>query len=502
MKKSAKVGLVLLTLISGATLLSSCTASFCSVKDRAEMLYAFDYGVTNYYASTDENLPIDAIPLTSLNSNVYYTAKIENNALIGEIITNATKQGLREPSLAYFVEMDKVVLNYVIEYAKTVNPSYSKTIDTIQANEIVEVLDNYGYIKYFDNANEKQALWTNWDYLNTVVRKNISVDEYPDNDFLSFYKSSMNQKIQAYNSCLATQTDKYGYYGYGSNKKPIEIEEKTWAYAWKKGFLEGLLIYPIGWAIDSMAQGFSNLGLPMQYGIPQVLAILFITLIIRLLLLLVTFKQTTMNAKMQELQPDIAKIQAKYPNSNTSQREKELMAMETQKLYKKHKINPFLSIIVMIIQFPVFICVWGAMSGSSVLSSGEFLGLRLSDSISSVLFNGSNWTSGSPAVWTAIVLFLLMAASQVVSMLLPQWLQKAKQKKVSRMGRNPGQKSQDSKMKTVTYIMMVFIIFMGFSLASGMGMYWFIGALISIAQSLIIEAYNNSKKRHKKEKRK
>ena len=60
MKKSAKVGLVLLTLISGATLLSSCTASFCSVKDRAEMLYAFDYGVTNYYASTDENLPIDA----------------------------------------------------------------------------------------------------------------------------------------------------------------------------------------------------------------------------------------------------------------------------------------------------------------------------------------------------------------------------------------------------------------------------------------------------------
>ena len=70
------------------------------------------------------------------------------------------------------------------------------------------------------------------------------------------------------------------------------------------------------------------------------------------------------------------------------------------------------------------------------------------------------------------------------------------------MGRNPGQKSQDSKMKTVTYIMMIFIIFMGFSLASGMGMYWFIGALISIAQSLIIEAYNNSKKRHKKEKRK
>ena len=155
----------------------------------------------------------------------------------------------------------------------------------------------------------------------------------------------------------------------------------------------------------------------------------------------------------------------------------------------------------MIIQFPVFICVWGAMSGSSVLSSGEFLGLRLSDSISSVLFNGSNWTSGSPAIWTALVLFILMAASQVISMLLPQWIQKSKQKKVSRMGRNPGQQSQNNKMKMVTYIMMVFIIFMGFSLASGMGIYWFIGALISVGQTLIIEVVNNSKKKNKKEKR-
>ncbi|MGM9873561.1 MAG: membrane protein insertase YidC [Bacilli bacterium] len=502
MKKSAKIGLVLLTLISGATLLSSCTASFCSVKDRSEMLYAFDYGVTNYYSATDENLPEDAVPLTSSNTNVYYTAKIENNAYVGEIITNAVKQGYRQPSLAYFEEMDRVLLNYVIEYAQEVTPSYSYNLDTITTEEIINLLDNYGYLKYYDSVNQKQVLWTNWEYLNTIVRQNVTFDQYPDSDFITYYKSTMNSKIQSYNSCLATKSDKYGYYGYGSNKKPIEIEEKTWAYAWKKGFLEGLLIYPIGWAIDSIAIGFSNLGMPLQYGVPQVLAILFITLIIRLLLLLVTFKQTTMNAKMQELQPELAKIQAKYPNSNTNQREKELMAMDTQKLYKKHKINPFLSIIVMIIQFPVFICVWGAMSGSSVLSSGEFLGLRLSDSISSVLFNGANWTSGSPAVWTAIVLFVLMGAAQVVSMLLPQWIQKAKQKKVSRMGRNPGAKSQNDKMKMVTYIMMVFIIFMGFSLASGMGIYWFIGALISIAQTLIIEAVNNSKKHNKKKERK
>ena len=95
-------------------------------------------------------------------------------------------------------------------------------------------------------------------------------------------------------------------------------------------------------------------------------------------MLLATFKQTTSSNKMQELQPEIAKIQAKYPNSNTNQYEKQRLAMETQALYKKHKINPLTSILIMIVQFPVFICVWGAMQGSAVLSSGEVLGLNLS----------------------------------------------------------------------------------------------------------------------------
>ena len=86
------------------------------------------------------------------------------------------------------------------------------------------------------------------------------------------------------------------------------------------------------------------------------LGIIFVTMIIRSLMLLATFKSTAGNAKMTELQPEIQKIQNKYPNSNTSQAEKQRMAEEMQRLYKKHKINPFSSLLVMIVQFPVFIC--------------------------------------------------------------------------------------------------------------------------------------------------
>ena len=143
----------------------------------------------------------------------------------------------------------------------------------------------------------------------------------------------------------------------------------------------------------------------------------------------------------------------------------------------------------------MFICVWGALQGSASLSSDALLNLHLSDSINTVLFNGANWSNGSAV--TALILFLLMAAAQVVAMLLPQWLQKMKRKKVASLGKNPAQNDQQSKMKMFTYIMMAMIIFMGFTLPSSMGVYWFVGALFSVAQTLIIEAINNRKSKKK-----
>jgi membrane protein insertase Oxa1/YidC/SpoIIIJ len=149
----------------------------------------------------------------------------------------------------------------------------------------------------------------------------------------------------------------------------------------------------------------------------------------------------------------------------------------------------------MVVQFPVFICVWGALQGSASLSSDALFNLHLSDSINTVLFNAANWGNGSAIA--ALILFLLMAAAQVVSMLLPQWIQKVKRKKIASLGKNPAQTQQQNTMKMFTYIMMAMIIFMGFTLPSAMGVYWFVGALFSIVQTLIIEKItaNRAKKK-------
>ena len=521
MKKGTKLGIGLGALLLGAVLLSGCTNSFCSTVDRAHILYGIEHGVCEYYDSQElatanaKHDGAEGVVGQVPGTNVWYNASVDYCGNLGKINTNAIKSGIRVPTINYFIEMDNVVLNHAIEAYASDN---STTADAVKggltadmvgsAKEKTGILTDYGYLKFYgpekdesgNTLKESKKLYLNLATYTNEARMNstISIDECTTADYAKYYQTQLNNTISSYRSCLATRP---GYYGkYGAEEIEVQIQQKpfSWAWNWKAGqggLLSGLIVWPIGALIDVTADGFANTG--MAIGWANLLAIFFTTLIVRSLMLLATFKQTTSSNKMQELQPEIAKIQAKYPNSNTNQYEKQRMAQETQALYKKHKINPLTSILIMIVQFPVFICVWGAMQGSATLSSGEVLGLNLSQSISSVLTTWSNWRNPASGVWTALVLFLLMSGAQTVAMLLPQWLQKAKKKKIAKLGRNPAQKESDNKMKWFTYIMLAMIIFMGFSLVSALGVYWLVGALFSIAQTLITHAVMNRKPKKK-----
>ena len=524
MKKRTKLTIAGMTFLAGALLLSGCTASFCSNDDKAHILYAFDYGVCDYFSA--ENKPADldangnpiAQPIFEGNDQIFYIVEtsILNNANsgIGKTNADAAKADLQTPSNNYFVQLDKLVLKNALER------QYSGIdLATATYDQLLVALDNFGYLKYAPNDGGK--LWDGWYDLNQTLKEQsivagsgIVYDDLPTNDYLNLYKRDMESLIAPYRSCIAVEDGNYGYYGFkggASYRKDIavklhdvnpkdydgkisaEIEKKDWGYAWKKGFFEGLLVYPIGWLTETFVNGFKNAG--VVGGLAQLLAIFAITFIVRSLMLAVTIKQTAGNAKMQALQPEITKIQNKYPNANTNNYEKQMMAQEMSKLYKKHKINPLSTLLVMVVQFPVFICVWGALQGCAGLSSDSLFNLHLSDNINTVLFNGSNWGNGSAV--TALILFLLMAAAQVVSMLLPHWIQKMKRKKVASLGKNPAQNEQQNRMKMFTYVMMAMIIIMGFMLPSAMGVYWFVGAIFSIGQTLIIEKINSARMKKK-----
>ena len=526
MKRKAKLALGGIALLLGTVVLSGCTASFCSRTDKAHMLYAYDYGITDYRAATDaeatkevkayifkEDKTFEEITLANVKQKAYSddeaTARneiYEYCSTYKSIDKTATKNGVRLPTIKFLETLDSVVLGHAIQFAVLDNKIAEVDIPNLTKEQIVRdytdpkaekgILDLYGYLKYDDTVNAKgKKLWTNYyTYVNEVKlvlgKDNIQegIDAIPTTDYLSIYQSGMNRNISSLRSCLAIKTDDYG--SYGPRKQAVEISAKK-ITDWR-GLLEFILVWPIGAFLDVMTQGFLNAH--VANGWAQLLSILVVTIVIRSIMLLFTFKQTKATAKMNELQPEIQKIQAKYPNSNTSQYDKQRMAAEMQKLYKKNHINPLSSLLVMIIQFPVFICVWGAMQGSAYLSTGSFLGLRLSDSIGSTIFSASSWKNGGGA--TALILFLLMAAAQTVAMLLPQWIQKRKAAGVAKLGKNPAQKSQANKMKWFTWIMLAMIILMGFSLASAMGVYWLVGALFSIGQTLITQVITekNSKK--------
>lgn len=547
MKRRTKLGISLAAIGVGVIGLSSCTASFCSVTDLARMKYAFEPGIVRLCPDSTETTEYK---FSNEGSTYTYTIKgvrfqvatweHEDNPYIGKfvyqevkdgekvikekkeltylntIIKNVRDNGLRSVdgsiagTIEYLTRFDYLALNAIFGKAANDNLYTDKVLDYSKEDEraiIDHDLSYYSYLRFADDANNN---YTNWNHFNSEARKTVAagsmLDQFTDNlnelspdvcpssDYQRAYHTQLDSYVSVNRTCLTTKTDKYGVYGYEANG--IYINSKTWGDAWSRGFFEGLLVYPIGWLIDSIVIGFRGTGI--SAGMSAFLGIVFVTFIIRALMLLATWKQTQSNAKMTELQPEIARIQNKYPNSNTSKAEKARMAQDMQALYKKNHVNPFMTLIVMIIQFPVFICVWGALSGSAVLTNGTFLGLTLSTTIKDALFTGVYWTAaGGYAAVTALFLFLLMAAAQTVSMLLPQWIQKKKAKKIEKLGRNPAQKQQSNRMKWFTYIMLAVIIFMGFTLVSAMGIYWFIGAVFSIVQTLLIQWYTERKAKRK-----
>ena len=351
------------------------------------------------------------------------------------------------------------------------------------------ILRHWGSLKFTGVDNKLFGYFDQW---NDVIRgyadkgfSQLSVWGVPTSDFLDYYKSQMNAKIAQNRSCIATRVDETGYGHYGTRADwRVAIEQKDWGYAWGKGFLEGLLVFPVTWLLDTLAYSFDA----SLSGFGQIWALVIVTLIVRGLLLLISFRSTMDSQKMQALQPEIQKLQAKYPNANTNQAEKQRLSQEQMALYRRHNIKPFRQILLMIVQFPVFICVWAGLQGSAALSTGEFLNMRLSDNINSILFNVSGtWYYNTTGWWTALILFLLMAATQLMAMLLPRILAKRASKNVVKTSKNPAQDQQGKTMKYVTYGMIIFTIIMGFFLPSAMGIYWLIGGLISMAQTFITQ---------------
>ena len=454
--------------------MSSCTASFCSNQDQANQMYA---NLGNIYSSgVDVSDPTATDNTEKQNTN--------RETLYNTLLAN----GFSLPTKAFNAFMDAKADAFVEENATLWVDGTLGEWEANQAEEIALHVAVYAGLETTEDGRLAVApLWTNYNnwYQEALDDPAIGVALAPSQSFVSVFQSQAQSLIAGTTACISPSDGVFE-----QNGATIYVSGKSWGEAFRDyGFLEGLLVYPFAYLIHIISNGLG------KTGAAQFLAILVVTLIARIITVLSTFLQSKTQAKQQKIQPMLNALQAKYPNAATDKEQKQALAMEQATLMRKAKVHPFLPLLLLIVQFPIFICVWSALQGSAALASGSFMGLALTTTVSQCFTN----FAGTPGAITGIMIFLFMAIANILSsstsLLFTSWRTKNFGNQTlptaGSQGMNP-----NKTMKTFSIVMMVFILIMGFSLPAAMGIYWILGSLISILQALLTEALQ-TRARHK-----
>lgn len=233
----------------------------------------------------------------------------------------------------------------------------------------------------------------------------------------------------------------------------------------KDGFFSAIITYPLAQAIN---------WLEPKVGI--FLAITIVTVVLNAALLAMTFKSNVAMQKIQELQPELQKIQAKY-EGRTDATSQQRMSMEMQQLYAKYDVNPLGSIATSFIQFPLLIGMYSAVRRSSAVANAKFMGTSLSLSPAQAVANKA---------WILLVIFVLMIVFQFLSIKLPQWLAEKHGKEEADKHHKTYQKpaNQNSMM---TYSMLLMVAFAMYSFPTALSLYYCIYSIVNIVKTLVID---------------
>lgn len=203
----------------------------------------------------------------------------------------------------------------------------------------------------------------------------------------------------------------------------------------------------------------------MGYG----LIILLLTVIIKVVLFPLMYKNYLSSAKMRVLKPDIDEMNAKMKDADPMKKQQ-----ATLDLYRKTGVNPMAGCIPMVIQMPILYAMFRFFPSSIELRHESFLwadDLSSYDSILSLPFD-------IPFYGAHVSLFtLLMAASTFVYTMMNQ--------------SNMPTQSQPGmpNMKVIMYIFPFMMLFFFNSFASGLSYYYLMANVLSIGQMIVIKEY-------------
>ena len=185
------------------------------------------------------------------------------------------------------------------------------------------------------------------------------------------------------------------------------------------------------------------------------LSIILFTILVKVLLLPLTIKQTKSTKAMQDIQPKIQEIQTKYKDKPEKQQQ------EIMKIYTEAKINPLAGCLPLLIQMPILIALF------SVLREPVTYGVFADQAQFVNAAKGFLWIKDLTT--PDYILAILSGATTF----LMQTLMMPKDQ-------------QQGSMKIMTYVMSAMMLFWGFSFPAGLTLYWTIGNVFAIGQHYLI----------------
>jgi len=201
------------------------------------------------------------------------------------------------------------------------------------------------------------------------------------------------------------------------------------------------------------------------------LAIIIMTVIIKLILLPLSKQSIKSQKAMQELQPKIEEIKKKYANN------KEEQGRAIMQLYKQEKVNPFSSCLPLLIQLPflwaVFIVFRDGLNGQSLNLVYSFI--QRPELINAVSLGFIDLAKPIP------VLAVLAGLAQF-------WQAKMMTTKRPEV-RGHGAKDEDMMAimnKQMVYLMPALTVFIGLSFPGGLALYWLVTTVLTALQQLYL----------------
>ncbi len=256
----------------------------------------------------------------------------------------------------------------------------------------------------------------------------------------------------------------------------IEIKATSYGSAWKNGWFEGLIVWPLAQLINTIA-GMTDAG----WGI------IITTILIQTVVFLITRKSQMGSQKMQEIQPELQKIQDKYAGRDDEQ-SRMRMYNETQAVYKKYDIHPFGSIAVMFLQLPIMMGMYYATMRSAAVLTGEFMG---------VSFEGTPASGFASGNVPYIVIYVSMVILSFLSMSAPQilgWWERKHSHEKRKDYKASGGTSQNTMTMTMLFSTgMISFLYLSWPIA--MSFYWLVTSIINLLKSIVI---HNMMKKEKK----